>query len=160
MPESKILVRDIMSKTVISVFPEVKLTEAVKLMSSHRFDGLPVVDYENRLIGIITEYNIISKGSAINIPTLEFIIENFDLLKKDPSLFKKNLNSITSLTVKDVMNFEPLTFSPDMSLEKVIMIFREHHGVNPIPVVSDDGKVIGVVSRFDLLKPFNLIELE
>lgn len=153
-----------MTKSVISVYPEISLVEAAKVIVSHNFDGLPVIDHDNNLIGIITTYDLISKGSLLHLPTFQIILKNVDILKKDLSELKEDLNfkedlkTVASLTVKDIMNSEPLTVSPDTTLEKAIMIFRDHHRVNPIPVINDHNKVVGVLSRFDVLKPFNFMD--
>ena len=155
MPKSKILVRDIMVKTVVSVLPETPLIKAAKMLALHNFDGMPVVDKENKLVGIITEYDFISKSSMIHIPTFQIILDNLKIFKKDKFKFENELKKISSFIVQDVMNCEPITLSPDDTLEKAIETFTNHHRVNPIPVVSDKLKVVGVISRFDILKPFH-----
>ena len=71
MPESKILVKDIMVTAVISVLPSLSLIEAIKVIISHRFDGVPVIDRENRLLGILTEYDVIKESSKLGIPILQ-----------------------------------------------------------------------------------------
>ncbi|MDP3697656.1 MAG: CBS domain-containing protein [Candidatus Taylorbacteria bacterium] len=56
------------------------------------------------------------------------------------------------------MNKEPLTLDPDIPYDDVIKLFREHHRVNPIPVIDKDRKVLGVISRFDVLRPFHVLQ--
>ena len=149
----ELALQDIMEKNVISVHSETPLAEAAKLLTDHQFDGVPVVDKENTLCGILTEYDLISKGSAIHLPTFQMILQNLPVFRKDRSQFKNEVAQVASLTVKDVMNDDPLTLSPDATYEEVVTAFRDHHRVNPIPVIDKDRKVIGVVSRFDVLKP-------
>lgn len=146
-------VRDIMNTNVISVHPETPLVEAAQILAEHSFDGVPVVDGGGTLVGIVTEYDLISKGSAIHLPTFQMILQNLPVFRKDRSQFEEEVKKVSSLLVKDVMNDDPLTLHHDATFEEAVMAFRDHHRVNPIPVIDKDRKVIGVVSRFDVLKP-------
>lgn len=156
MAERNITVADIMTKDVISVSPETPLLDAAKILAEHNFDGVPVVDKENKLIGILTEYDLISKGTSIHLPTFQVILQNLSVFRKDKSQFQKELGEIAGLTVKDVMNADPLTFLENTTYEEAVTAFREHHRVNPVPVIDKDRKVIGVVSRYDVLKPLRV----
>ena|SRR3989338_1591478 len=153
----KISIKDIMTKKVISVLPDTPIIEAAKKLSKYNFDGMPVVDKNNKLVGILTEYDLVSKGSSIHLPTFQIILENLKVFKKDRSKFKKEIKEISSLTVQDVMNKEPLTLYENATFEEAAAAFRVHHRVNPIPVINHKNKVIGVVSRFDILKPLQVI---
>lgn len=150
-------VKDIMTKEVVSVYPETALTEVAKIIAERAFDGVPVVDKNNKLVGILTEYDLISKGSAVYLPTFQLILQNIKVYNKDKSRFQKEFNEVSMLKVKDVMNPDPLTFTGDATFEEVVTAFRDHHRVNPIPIVDKENKVIGVVSRFDVLKPLRLL---
>ena len=149
-------VKDIMVTDVVSVGPETSLIEAAKTLAERHFDGLPVVDGKNKLIGILTEYDLVSKGSALHLPTFQFILQNLKILHEDRAKFEEEVKDISGLKVKDVMNTEPLTVREDTTFEEIAKTFRDHHRVNPIPVVTPDNQVIGVVSRFDILKPLRL----
>ncbi|KKU88039.1 MAG: hypothetical protein UY17_C0004G0001 [Candidatus Beckwithbacteria bacterium GW2011_GWC2_47_9] len=150
---NNIFVKDVMTKKVFSVEAETPLIQAAKIIMAHNFDGVPVVDKENKLVGILTEYDLIEKGSSIHLPTFQKILENLKVLKQDSSEFQKEVKEVSALKVKDVMNEDPLTLAPETSFDEMVKTFREHHRVNPIPVIDKDKKVIGVVSRFDVLKP-------
>ena len=150
------LVTDIMTREVVSVRMETPLVEAAKILANHNFDGVPVVDAENRLIGIVTEYDLISKD-MIHLPTLQVVLNNLQVFKKDQAQFDAEIKKLSNLKVKDVANTEPLTLNARATYEDVLTAFREHHRVNPIPVVDDDKTVIGVVSRFDVLRPLQAV---
>ena len=150
---SDVKITDIMTKEVISVDPEAPLFEAAKILADHNFNGMPVVDKENKLIGILTQYDLISQGSFIHLPTLQKILKDMNVLGQDKSHFKKEFKDIIALKVKDAMNTEPLALRDDASYDEAVKTFREHHRVNPIPVINKEGKVVGVVSRYDIIKP-------
>ncbi len=67
------------------------------------------------------------------------------------------MRSIMSLTVKDVMNGDPLTLPDDATYHEVVAAFRDHHRVNPIPAVNESRNVVGIVSRYDILNPLREI---
>lgn len=156
--ESTLSITDIMTKEVVSVDPEMPLFEAAKILSEHNFDGMPVVDKENKLLGILTEYDLISQSSSIHLPTLQKVLQDMSVFGKDKSHFKKEFQDVIALKVKDAMNKEPLTLKDSASYEDVVTAFREHHRVNPIPVINNAGKVVGVVSRYDVLKPLRTVD--
>lgn len=158
MEEKKLKAKDIMNRKVIAVHPETPLSDAARMLDEHKFDGMPVVDAEGHLIGIVTEYDLISKGSAVHIPTMQFILQNLHAFPKDQDEFEEDISAVSSLTVADVMNHEPLTISGDASFEDVIEAFREHHRVNPIPVIDSDKKVVGIISRFDVVRPLSVLK--
>lgn len=151
-------VQDIMNRNVISVHPETSLLDANALIASHNIDGVPVVDQENKLVGILTEYDLIVKGSSIHLPTFQEVLSQLTVNEKDRSRFQEATAEISKLTVRDIMNDDPLTLPDTASFAEVVTAFRDHHRVNPIPVVDQNHQVVGVVSRFDVLKLFEIFK--
>ena len=144
-----------MTTKVISVYPETMLTEATKLITEHNFDGLPVISKDGHLVGILTEYDLINKTSSLSASFLERILSDIYTTKEEDGSDDKK--TVAELTVQDIMNPEPLTLTEDATLEEVIQTFRSHHRVNPIPIVNSSRQVVGIISRFDVLRPLNII---
>ena len=147
-------ISEIMTSKVITVSPQTPIVEAIGVLLQGNFNGLPVVDDKGFLVGILTEYNFIVGSSSIHLPTLVKLFDQLDTYKKDQYLIKDELKEILALSVNDVMNKDPLTLSPNDSIEKLAEAFKEHHTVNPIPVVDEVKHLVGIVSRSDLLKFF------
>ena len=152
---SKVLAKDIMTKEVVSVKADTPLLDVAKILAEHNFDGVPVVDDQNHLIGLVTEYDLINKTSAVHLPTLQVVLRNLPEFRKEEAHFQEE---ILNLKVTDIMNKEPITLTSDIPYDQVIKLFKDHHRVNPIPVVDKDKKVIGVISRFDVLRPFHVLQ--
>ena len=152
---TKVLAKDIMTKEVIAVHPDTNLLDVAKILAEHNFDGVPVTDNDNKVVGIVTEYDLINKTSAVHLPTLQVVLRNLPQFKEEESHFQEE---ILSLKVADIMNKDPLTVPPDMPYDEVIKLFKDHHRVNPIPVIDKDHKIIGVISRFDVLRPFHVLQ--
>ena len=148
-----ISVRDIMTTKFVAFSPETPLLDATKALLDKELHGAPVVDKDGKLLGILTEYDLISKESFVHLPTLQIVLQNIRPDMNDKKDFEKHFEKIANVTVKDVMNSDPLTLPETASFDDTVEAFREHHRVNPIPVVDASKKVVGVVSRFDLLKP-------
>lgn len=154
MPENEIApsVSKIMSRKVVSVTPETPLVKAVNLILEGGFSGLPVINENSVVVGILTDYDLTIKGSALHLPTFLKLLKEFEIYKKDSSLIKEDLEKIFKMKVSDAMNTEPLTLPENTSVEEVIKTFGEHHKVNPIPIVDDSNKLVGIVSRRDIIK--------
>ena len=145
-----------MTFKVLTVEPETPLSEAIDIVSQHGFNGLPVVDKNGKLAGLLTEYDFTIRGSSIYLPTLLKILEEFKIYKKDRRLIKDDLKKILVFKVKDIMNSEPLTLGQDVTVEDLVKTFAEHHRVNPIPIIDKERYLLGIVSRSDIIKIFGI----
>lgn len=154
---AKVAISAIMTQNPLFVSPDTPLTEAASIMLKHGFSGLPVVDEKNRVVGILTDYDLILKGSSLHLPTLLRLLTEFEIYKKDQGLIKNDIGKIISMKVRDAMNPDPLTLRGDSSVEDVMHAYLEHHRVNTIPVLDADGRLSGIVSRSDLIKLLGVV---
>jgi len=134
------------------------LSDVYEIIFKNNFHGVPVINGEKHLVGILTEYDLIVKDSLVHLPTFQKILSEIKIYKKGPNELKKEIGALKKLTAKDVMNPEPLVLSDEATLEEVVTAFREHHRVNPIPVIDKNRTVVGGVSRYDILKLFDFIK--
>ena len=141
-----------MTKQVTTITPASSILEAAQIIAEHNWDGLPVVSPDGTLAGIITQYDLVTKGANIHLPTFMKLMGDMPLYKNDKSSLKPELQKIVTLKVGDVMNAEPLTVRDGATIEEVSRMFAEHHRVNPIPVVNGEGRLVGIISRYDLIK--------
>ena len=153
-------VKDIMTQKVVSVSSERSIVEAVNIMLKHDFNGLPVVDGQGKLVGILTQYDLVAKGSSVYLPTFIKLFSQLDLYKKDKELINNDLKKILNTKVQDVMNLEPLIVSEDTTLLELNKIFSDHHKVNPIPIIDQNQNMVGIVSRSDLIKFFHVPDIK
>jgi CBS domain-containing protein len=137
-------VRDVMTSPVVSVGPDTSLLEAGELMLRHDISGLPVLDREARLVGLITERDFLRPtGSGPDYKRPRW----FQVLTgqaKDESSRQSNRK------VADVMTAEPVTITEETPLEEVVRLM-DHHCIHRLPVMRG-AKVVGIVSRADLLR--------
>lgn len=145
-------VADIMTKEVVVAFESESLVDVARRIFDHDFNGLPVIDINRKVVGVITQYDLVSRGTVVHFPTLIKLLQSLPVLKQEKSLFKDELRPLLELKVKDVMNSEALTVGPEESIENLTNIFASHHKVNPVLVIDKKGELSGVVSRHDLVK--------
>src|SRR5215210_6267968 len=116
------LIRDIMSKIVVSIRPDARLIDAVKVLTKHHLSGAPVVSTDGEVVGFISEPNLM------------------DVLFDEESRTQK---------VSEYMSTEVQMVHVDDSIATAATMFAMY-GFRRLPVV-DDGRLLGVVTRRDLL---------
>ena len=142
-------VSEIMTTEVITVGPETKVTEATKILLDRRINGLPVVDADNTLMGIICQSDIIVQQKKWPVPTVFTLLDGIIPLNSISHL-EKEVKKMSATTVEDAMTKDPTTTSLDAEIEEVaeLMVNKNYH---TIPVV-EDGKLVGIVGKEDILK--------
>jgi CBS domain-containing protein len=140
---SRILVKDIMMTTVVSIKRNADLHEAARLLSENRISGMPVVDDNNRVIGVISEADILMLAGMKREHTFKDILRN---ILGEPLPARSGGNK-----VEDVMSFPPITSKADDEVMEVAKIFDERR-IKRLPVVDNDGRLLGIVSRADIVR--------
>lgn len=129
----KELVKDWMSKDVVTVHPETTLPEAHKLMVEEEIRRLPVVDENGRLTGIVTLGDVRgaqpSQATSLSIWELNYLLSN--------------------LKVKKIMTPKPMTVQPDETIGQCARKMLEYK-VSGLPVVDDNHKLVGIITESDI----------
>ena len=128
----KYTVRDAMTLSPVTTTPDTPLRELEKIFETHDFNGIPVLDKVGRLIGMVTKYDLLKAfifTPAAPIPRYRVIMDR---------------------PASSVMNTEPLTVTPDMPLSRLLQELVEIQ-TKSFPVV-ENGRLIGIISREDVLK--------
>jgi CBS-domain-containing membrane protein len=141
--ESSMPVRDIMTKNVVATTRDADLHEAARLLSENRISGMPVIDDSKRVIGVISEADLLVLAGMTREHTFKDILRGL-LGQPLPS------GKIGS-TVGDIMSFPPITSKADDAVGEVAKIFDERR-IKRLPVVDDNGKLLGIISRADIVR--------
>ena len=143
-------VSEIMTKDVISVKRNMSVNEVAKVMGARDISGVPVVDDENRVVGIITELDLIVRNTRLEMPRFIEVLDWGRIPLERPGHAKERLQHMLGTQAADIMTEKVETISPDAPVEDVaeLMVKRRF---NPVPVVDADGKLVGIVSRADLV---------
>jgi CBS-domain-containing membrane protein len=142
-------VKDIMTKDVITVSPEMEIAHAARLLLEKSINGVPVVDGTGKLVGILCQSDLVAQQKKFPVPSLFTILDGVISFTSAKS-FEAEIQKITAATVADAMTPNPLTVGLETSIEEIgsIMVDRNFH---TLPVV-DEGELVGIVGKEDVLK--------
>lgn len=145
----KTCVKHIMTLDVVSVSPTASVARIARLMHERAISGLPVVDIDRRVVGMVTDLDLIVLNTRIEAPHFLPLLDGRIPLET-PSHFKKRIQHVVGTTARDVMSESIITVGPDEEVETLAaLMVREK--VNPVPVVEND-RLVGVVSRADVIR--------
>ncbi len=144
-PRPKV-VADIMTRDVISVTPDTHVREIAETLVRNRISAVPVLDGERRLVGIVSEGDLLRRVEIETERDRRWWTEMF----RDASAAASDYIKAHGLKAKYVMTPRPVTATDDMSLDGVVRLLEKRR-VKRLPVLRD-GHVVGIVSRADLVK--------
>ena len=139
----KIPVREVMTEDVITVKRNVDIHEAARLLSEHNISGMPVVDEENHVIGVISEADILyttgmKKGHTFK-DVLRHVLGEPLPRRRDRSL------------VEDIISSPAITIKPDADIREAARILDEKR-IKRLPVVDDENRLVGIISRANIVR--------
>lgn len=141
--------RDIMTKEVITVSPETTVLDLAQLLADHKINGAPVVDSQGRLVGVVTQNNLIDRAKKFELPHVISILDAHFYLER-PSTFKKNLEKLMGNLVADIMTAPPITISEDVEVDEIATIMARRR-IHTLPVLKGD-KIIGIIGKIDIIR--------
>src|SRR5690625_7945822 len=118
------LVRDIMKKDVKTVRPETTVQEAAQLLAEAEYTGLPVTDDKGRLLGMVTEADLLARAQRLNVPKFFPFIGGIVYLES-PRKFEEQLRKATGATVADVMTTDVLTVRQEQTVQHAATVMIE-----------------------------------
>jgi CBS domain-containing protein len=144
------VVRDIMDPDPVTVRPETPVEEVVAALRHNELPGLPVVDEEGHVVGIVTEADLVLPDDDGDLHIPHYINLFGGTIFLEPlSRFEQRLRKAFASSAADMMTSDPDTVSPDTTVQEAARIIHES-GHNRLPVV-EDGRLVGVVTRVDVL---------
>src|SRR3989304_4841117 len=141
--------KDIMTKEVVTVKPEMTIEELARLFTKHDISGAPVVDEAGGLIGIVTENDLIKMEQRLHIPTIITIFDAVIYLGSSKK-FEEDLKRMAATKVEDIYKKDVVIINENSSIENIATIMSEKN-VHHLPVVKKD-KIVGIVGKKDIVK--------
>lgn len=141
--------RDIMTKDVITVKKDTKVSALAEIFTMAGIGGVPVVDDAGKVIGVVTESDLVEQSKSLHLPTVFTILDSVIFLETAKH-FEKELKKMTGAKVEDIYTENAITVRPDTPIREIATIMSEKK-VYTIPVLDGD-KLVGVIGKADVVK--------
>lgn len=140
---------NIMTKSVLVVAQEMDLVPAAGLLAEKQISGAPVINSEGSVVGIVSEKDFLKEMGFGATPSFMQIATH--CLNNKSCMIGKLRNR----SVGDIMTRPPITGTPEMTIGTISSLFAERQ-INRLPIVDDDNRPVGIVTRTDLAHSFHI----
>ena len=141
--------QDIMTTPVITVTPDTDIKDLATLLTSEWISGAPVVDDDGKLLGIVTESDLVFTEKPLHIPTFFIILDSL-LYFENPFKMDNELKKLTASQVEEIYTKDCLTVTGDTAVDEIagLMVSEKK---NLLPVIDQERRVVGIISRTNML---------
>ena len=143
-------VAEVMTPTPMTVKPDTPLKEAIAILAENKISGLPVVDEQEKLVGVISESDLMWQETGIEPPPYIMILDSLIYLE-NPSRYEKEIHKALGQTVKDVMTDKLITIKGEEPVKQAARLLNSKK-IRRLPVINDQGKVIGIITQGDIIR--------
>jgi CBS domain-containing protein len=148
------LAREMMTAPVVTLEEDMTLREATVTMARRKVSGAPVMDREGRLVGVLSESDILEEamrkvGHEVGCRSLSFLALPYERIVRNEEVCRR-FSEVGDVKVGDIMNDEVIAINGDDEAEKALETMVRFE-VNRLPVIDDDGRLIGIISRQDIM---------
>jgi len=152
--EERARVAEVMTRIVVTTTPDARLDEAARSLREHHISGLPVVAPPHHVVGLLSERDIVRalhRATGVDSPRglLDLLLESAP--PKGESVLEVARRQLHNARVSDAMSHRVVTVDRDAPLVDAARLMRVH-GVKRLPVVDADGRLVGIVSRADIVQ--------
>jgi CBS domain-containing protein len=142
--------KDIMSKEVITAFPDNTIEELAKILTTNNISGVPVVDKDNKVVGVVTEKDIMYRDTELRFPPVVEILGALIYLGGVKE-YNDQLKKILATSVAELMTKDVICVYEDYDIKTVVDLMLKNN-INRIPVINSNNKLCGIISRADIVK--------
>ena len=142
--------KDIMTTDVIVANKNDIIANVANLLIKEKIGGLPVVDEENKVVGIISETDIMKKESHVDYPRMLNFIQGIIFLD-DMKKFEDEMRAIAAYKVEDLMSKDIITVNENDTFDYVANVMI-NKSINRVPVVDENNFLKGIICRYDIIK--------
>jgi len=141
--------QDIMTTDVVTIGPDIDITEAARTLLDKGVNGLPVTDAEGRLVGILCQSDLVRMQKSLPIPSLFTLLDGLVPLSST-ALLEAEVKRIAASKVADAMSTDVVTVTPETTIDEIasLMVDRKFH---TLPVTEGDI-LVGIVGMKDIIK--------
>jgi CBS-domain-containing membrane protein len=142
-------VEQVMTRDVITVTPETSIRDLAGILTEKHINGVPVVDDEGDVIGVVCESDLVNQNKPLHIPTVFVILDSIIPLE-NPWRLQKEFKRLTATTVGEIFSKPAVCVAPETDVSEVARLMSERK-LYTIPV-TDRGKLVGVMGKADVIR--------
>jgi len=142
-------VREVMTTEVVTFGPDDTVEHALRTLVDSGVDAAPVVDGDRIVVGVLSSADLVVKEAQLHLPRFISVLgASFEIGKRD---FDADLEKALGSRVSQLMSSDPITCRPDDTIEQAATLMHDER-VSRLPVTDGDGRLVGLVSRHDVLR--------
>ena len=143
-------IKDIMTKQVITVGEDDTVDKCANLLITYNLSGLPVIDDDGKVKGIVTEGDLIRRAAKIDGPATLEVLGGIIYLES-PKKFMEEIKRSMANIARDIMTEDVISVNPDKTIEDAATLLVQKN-IKRLPVIDKEGNLVGIVSRKDIMK--------
>lgn len=143
-------VADIMTPNPTSVTLKTPLKEAITLIAENKISGLPVLDEQGKLAGIISESDLMWQETGVDTPPYITLLDSVIYLQ-NPARYEKEIHKALGQTVADVMSDRPISIESHQSVKEAAKLMHDKK-IRRLPVVTQEGNIVGIITQGDIVR--------
>jgi CBS domain-containing protein len=142
-------VRDIMKTEVITVAPDTSVRELADTLAEHKISGVPVVDSERRVVGMVSDSDVILQDADLHFPYYINFLDSIIYLESFHK-FRERFRKAFAVQVSDIMTTDVISIPPDASVHDAATLMADNK-INRLPVTNAQG-LVGILTRGDIVE--------
>jgi CBS domain-containing protein len=143
-------VADVMTANPLVVTPQTPLKEAIEILAGNKISGLPVVNEEGKLVGVISETDLMWQETGVETPPYIMLLDSVIYLQ-NPARHEKEIHKALGQTVADVMSDRAIAIEPHKSVKEAARLMHEKK-IRRLPVIDDRERVVGIITQGDIIR--------
>lgn len=143
------LLKDIMTKDVLTLSPNDSLEKAAQLFIDHGISGAPVIDAFNNVIGMLTEGDLVRQQKPLTKPLFLMLFDG--AIPVNLKTIKNEVEEMGATTVAQLMTQDVVSLHEYDDISKACDYMIERN-INRVPVINDEGQLLGIVTRHDIVR--------
>lgn len=143
-------VADVMTREPLTAHPETPLKQLIQTLAEANISGMPVVDREGNLVGIVSDTDLMWQETGVTPPAYVMILDSVIYLQ-NPATYERDLHRALGQTVAEVMTTHPVTVHPEQPLSDAARLMHERR-VHQLPVVDAAGQLQGILTQGDIIR--------
>lgn len=156
MPHGELSVKEVMRREVPIAGPTASVGDLARLMVDHRVPGVPIIE-NGELVGIVTEGDLIQREADVDIPAVATLFDAV-LMADAGEPFEEELRHVLATTAGDLMSTPVISIRDIATLSELATLMMQQR-VNPVPVVDQSRRIVGLATRTGLVEMIARLEL-